>query len=274
MRFENDSLSVCSWADEPKTQHEKRNIIENEGKKSRHKTIPFYMKKQFGEQVCTHVERSLHKAQSHQVEFNWLQLFNVVFSSLQRLPLFYSQFPLAKHRMVSLSAHLHNLFFAVFTTNSVRSRHVENSLAILNYFHSNLFSFACMCWKSQQMRIQWSAEQSTIWSASQRRKNEIAERRRKNTEHRPKIFQFPLQLLLANLPISANVQFVPVCVSVFAFCVHTNGKRKSEPKHRKQTIKARTQETIMEQVNGGSSNTEKKYINLFSDEATRRMKKK
>lgn len=122
---------------------------------ARHKMIPFYMKMQFGEHKCvgackpcsvyihTSSMHIAHKAQSHQVEFNWLQLFNVVVVvvSLLRLPLLFA-FPIASNGFPASA--FSQFVFAVFITTSSCSGTLQKSPAISNYFHS-IFFFLLVC---------------------------------------------------------------------------------------------------------------------------------
>lgn len=103
------------------------------------------------------------KAQSHQVEFNWLQLFNSSFFS--------SWFVSFAHTFQSVCPYIvcafYNLFFYIVWV---------------------------FCWKSQ-LRIQWSAKQSTQEKKEGKWTREKHEKTKRTAEKNTvKIFQFPLQL--------------------------------------------------------------------------------
>lgn len=109
-----------------------------------------------------------------------------------------------------------------------------------------------------QRANEWMNERKMKLQKQRRTKRTPTENLSISTATASQIYQF--QQMCSLYPELGQVCLL--CVCVCAMCMW-NGERKSEPKHRKQTIKARTQETIMEQVNGGSSNTEKIYRNLF-----------
>lgn len=119
------------------------------------------------------------KAQSHQVEFNWLQLFNSSFFS--------SCFVSFAHTFQSVCPYIvcafRNLFFYIVWV---------------------------FCWKSQ-LRIQWSAKQSTQERKKKWRKINERKTGRKQREQQKKIqwksFNFHCNCS-TNLAISRNVQYL------------------------------------------------------------------
>lgn len=209
--------------------YEYLNAVRADNEKKKRTQIDWtYMKKQFCSVAHTW---NMHKAQSHQVEFNWLQLFNFFFSF---------SVSISPARFFQCLHSVHGPFFEVNFCVLVYERILQFVLFLLFFSQLEHFNGNPSCKLNDQPN-------------NQRAKNW----RKKTVE--AKIFQFPLQLLhkSSNIWRMCSV-FVLLFFSFldFKWCVCEKEKKHCEPKYPKQTSKTSTERTIMEQVNGGSSNTE------------------
>lgn len=179
-------------------------------RRGRKKQQRVYMKKQFGSQ---HTWRAWNKAQSHQVEFNWLQLFN-------------------------------SFFRVAFVVRFVCTRY---SIGLSVYLCVCAHFAICFSTSLEYFSLKIPVENSVISQTINAKKNTKKKQREKKKHEE--------NLSISTATVPQIYQFQGMCIG--NMCL----SEKSEPTHLKQTTETKNSRTIMEQVNGGSSNTEK--IHLF-----------